>query len=126
MANHTIYIRLKAGTQDQLELSNDGSSWGEATSFYTQVGKNDSVIWQLADGSGIDELTGIEAKDGRFNLFPPNQPKGKSDGTWEGKVKNDAAGKDAYNVKYKIGSDEYNVDPFFGTDPPPPPPDSII
>ena len=122
MANHTIYIRLKAGTQDQLELSNDGSGWGEATSFYTQVAKNDTVIWQLAEGSGIEELTGIEAKDGRWNLFPPNQPN-DNNGKWQGKVKDVETGEDAYNILYSIGANKYVVDPELGIKPPPPPPD---
>ena len=119
MANHTIYIRLKAGTQDQLELSNDGSSWGEADTFVTKVQRNDYIVWQLADSSGISELSGIEAKDGRFNLFPPNQPKSNPNGTVEGKVKNNALGSDMYNILYKTNGKSYKVDPEVKLDPPP-------
>lgn len=86
--------------------------------FYTQVAKNDTVTWQLAENSGIDQLTGIEAKDGRFNLFPPNQPKANGDGSWQGKVKDTAAGKDAYNIAYTTQGSNYIVDPELGTDPP--------
>jgi hypothetical protein len=119
MAEHTILIRLKSGKPDQLELSNDnGKNWGEAHTFYTQVAKNDYVIWQLDKNSDIDKLTGIEAKDGRFNLFPPNQPKAKKDGTWQGKVKDIDEERDSYNIKYVVGSDEYIVDPILETKPP--------
>ncbi|AHM58876.1 hypothetical protein D770_03045 [Flammeovirgaceae bacterium 311] len=110
MANVVITISLKPGTTS-LYLTDSNGKQGEPEGFKTYAGRGDLIIWQLAPDSGIDALTGIQAKDGNFDIFRNSDPKCNSNVSWSGKIKDDAAGADKYNINYQIGTDAYSEDP---------------
>ena len=116
MKNVTIFIKLVPGTH-KLHLTDDEGHSGDAESFFSDVNRGDKVIWKLADRSGIDEITGITAKDGKFNIFAGGGPKKKKD-MWSGTVKGDASGVEAYNIDFKIDDKLFSVDPEIRVKPP--------
>lgn len=110
MKNVTIFVSLVPGTHD-LHLTDSEGHSGGAESFISDVNRGDIVTWKLADNSGIDDLTGIVAKDGVFNIFISGEPYKRPNGTWHGVVKSDASGVEAYNIDFKIGQNVFSVDP---------------
>lgn len=110
MAKVTITISLMPGTNN-LYLTDSNGNKGEPGVFATHACCGDMIFWQLAPDSGIDALTGISAKDGRFNIFCKSDPKKNLNGSWSGKVKDDAAGADLYDIEYKIGIHTFCEDP---------------
>lgn len=117
MATVSIFISLKPGTR-RLFLRDSSGNAGPAVGFSTSVNRGDEVVWQLADNPGIDTLNAIRAKDGVFNIFRPGDPKPDSNGTWSGKVKDEAAGADAYDIDYTIGLEQLTEDPEIKVNPP--------
>lgn len=109
MKNVTIFIKLVPGTHKLHLTDNEGHS-GDAEDFFSDVKRGDKVIWKLANCSGIDELTGIRAKDGVFNIFVGGGPR-KYRKSWRGIVKDDAVGEEDYNIDFKIGEYAFSVDP---------------
>lgn len=118
MATVTITISLKPGTT-QLHLEDSQGHSGDAPSFWTDVNRGDTVIWEIKPNSVIEELTGIRAKDGRFNLFNPDDPHKNGNGRWKGKVKDDAAGEDAYDIDYVVNGNLLSEDPTIRVPPTP-------
>jgi len=110
MKNVTIFISLVPGTHDLYLTDSEGHSGG-AEEFISDVNRGDIVTWKLADNSGIDDLTGIVAKDGVFNIFVSGEPYKRPNGTWHGIVKSDASGVEAYNIDFKISQNVFSVDP---------------
>lgn len=117
MADVRITISLVPGTT-RLHLTDSNGNSGVPTGFITQVSRGDLVIWELAPDSGIDALTGIRAKDGKFDIFNNSDPKNRPDGTWAGKIKDDAAGSDSYDIDYRVGGKSYTEDPDLDVKPP--------
>lgn len=110
MATVTITISLKPGTT-QLHLEDSEGHSGDAQSFFTDLNRGDTVVWEIKPNSGIGEVSDIRAKDGRFNIFDPNDPHKNGQGKWKGKVKNTAEGKDAYDIDYIINGKIFSEDP---------------
>lgn len=109
MADVSITIRLKPGTT-RLQLEDSQGHTGDAPGFFTDVSKGDTVYWQLADQSGIDEITGIRAKNGVFTIFNDGSPHKNGYG-WKGKVKNDAEGNNSYDIDYVVNGVSLSEDP---------------
>ena len=116
MKNVTIFIKLVPGTHKLHLTDNEGHS-GDAEEFFSDVSRGDKVIWKLASCSGIDEITGIRAKDGKFNIFAGGGPKRHKE-TWRGVIKGDASGVEAYNIDFKIDEKLFSVDPEIRVKPP--------
>lgn len=110
MKNVIIFISLVPGTHDLLLTDNEGHSGG-AEEFTSDVKRGDVMTWKLAENSGIDDLTGIVAKDGVFNIFISGEPYKRSNGNWHGIIKGDASGIEAYNIDFRIGENVFSVDP---------------
>ncbi|EMR00841.1 hypothetical protein [Cesiribacter andamanensis] len=110
MATVTITISLKGGST-RLHLRDSEGHSGPPEGFSTQVNRGDLVVWQLEANSGIDEISAIRAKSGSFTLFNNSDPKPRTDGSWAGKVKDDAAGANSYDIDYRIGSNSFSEDP---------------
>lgn len=110
MKNVKIFISLVPGTYD-LHLTDSEGHSGGAVDFISDVNRGDIITWRLAENSGIDDITGIVAKDGVFNIFISGEPYKRSNGTWHGIIKSDASGVEAYNIDFKIGQNVFSVDP---------------
>ena len=119
MATVTITISLKSGTTDLILTNPDGHA-GPPEGFISKVNRGDTVVWRLSPNSGIGAIIGIRAKDGRFNVFNNSDPKSRTDGTWSGKIKDDAAGTDSYDIDYVINGKNYTADPDIKVEPPTP------
>lgn len=119
MATVTITINLKPGSK-RLYLTDSNGNSGDPSGFLTQVNRGDMVIWQTAPNSGIDTLSGIRAKSGTFTIFNNSDPKSRPDGSWSGKIKDDAAGRDSYDIDYVIAGESFTEDPDIETKPPKP------
>ena len=117
MADVIIKISLQPGTTNLYLTDSHGTS-GPPDRFITLANRGDMVIWQLAPNSGIDALTGIRAKDGKFDIFNNSDPKSRPDGTWSGKIKDNAAGSDDYDIDYRINGVSYSEDPTIKVPPP--------
>jgi hypothetical protein len=115
MADVFITISLKPGTT-QLHLEDSQGHSGDAPGFYTDVNGGDTVYWQLADNSGIEDITGIRAKSGAFTIFNNGSP-GKNGHGWKGKVKDDASGNNSYDIDFSINGKEYSEDPDIKVEP---------
>lgn len=109
MADVSITIRLKLGTT-RLQLEDSQGHTGDAPGFFTDVSKGDTVYWKLADHSGIDEITGIRAKNGAFTIFNSGSPH-KNGAGWVGKVKDDASGENSYDIDYVVNGLSLSEDP---------------
>lgn len=105
------------GTSNLCLVDSNGNS-GPPEGFITTAKRGDSVIWELATNSGIDALTGIRAKSGRFSVFNNSDPKSRQDGSWAGKIKDDATGSDAYDIDYQIKGQQFSADPEIKVPPP--------
>lgn len=116
MADVYITIRLQAGST-QLYLEDSQGHSGGAPGFFTNVNRGDTIYWQLADNSGIDDITSIRSKSGAFTIFNPGSPSKNGHG-WKGKVKNDADGENAYDIDYVVNGREYTEDPDIKVMPP--------
>lgn len=110
MSKVSIYVSLKPGTT-QLHLEDSEGHSGDAPSFFTNVNRGDVVVWELAKDSGIDEITDIKAKDGYFNILKDGAPSKRASGDWMGLVRDDAAGEDAYDIGYRLGTSKFVEDP---------------
>lgn len=110
MTKVTIYISLNPKTKKLYLEDSEGHS-GDAPSFFTNVNRGDVVVWELAKNSGIEGLTDIRAKDGYFNILKDGAPKKNGNGEWIGHVKDDAAGKDSYDIDYLVGGKPFSEDP---------------
>jgi hypothetical protein len=119
MATVTITISLR-GNSTRLHLTDSEGHSGPPEGFITNVNRGDQVVWQLAPNTGIEALTGIRAKSGRFSIFNNSDPKRRSDGSWSGKIKDDAAGSDSYDIDYSIEGKSYSEDPTLSVKPPTP------
>ena len=110
MAKVTIYISLNPKTK-KLHLEDSEGHSGDAPSFFTDVNRGDVIVWELTKNSGIEDLTDIRAKDGYFNILKDGAPKKNGNGEWIGHVKDDAAGKDSYDIDYLVDGKPFSEDP---------------
>lgn len=117
MSTHTIVISRKPGST-KLILTDDQGQSSAPDSFVSLVNRGDTITWKLAPDAEINAITGIVAKNGEFNIFTKNDPKASQDGSWSGKVKEDAAGTDAYNINYLINGTAFSEDPEVKVNPP--------
>lgn len=109
MADVYITIGLKPGTT-RLHLEDSQGHSGDAPGFFTDLNRGDTVYWRLADNSGIDDITGIRAKNGKFTIFNEGSPSKNGHG-WKGKVKDDASGNNAYDIDYMVQGEQLTEDP---------------
>ena len=109
MATENIFIK-KQSSGTGLHLSDNQGHAGDNT-ITTNVRRGDTVHWKLTHDSGIDEITNIYAKEGSQNIFEGTGPVKQPNGDWTGKVRDDEAGSEEYNIGYKIGDTEYICDP---------------
>jgi hypothetical protein len=119
MADVRITISLIPGSTS-LYLTDSNGNKGKAAEFTTTATRGNLVIWQLAADSGISAIKGVRAKNGYFSLFRNKDPKAEPDGSWCGKIKDDADGVNSYDILYLIGDDSYTEDPDIKVDPPKP------
>lgn len=116
MAEVYITISLKPGTT-LLHLEDSQGHSGDAPGFFTDVNRGDTVYWKLADNSGIDDITNIRAKNGRFTIFNNGSPSKNGHG-WKGKVKEDATGTNSYDIDFVVNGKEFSEDPDLKVPPP--------
>lgn len=116
MAKVTIFISLNPKTKKLYLQDSEGHS-GDAPSFFTDVNRGDLIVWELAKNSGIEDITEIRAKDGNFNILKDGTPKKNGNGEWIGQVKDDAAGKDSYDISYEVGGMPFSEDPVVNVNP---------
>ncbi len=112
MSTETINISKQEGSNNLYLTDNEGHSGKD--NITTNVNPGDTVIWKLVPDGGIDQITGITAKQGSQDIFSvdpapvnPNDP--ASD--WTGTISPDATGSESYSIGYKIGNDPYVDDP---------------
>lgn len=119
MAKITIYIGLQKDTTRLYLRDSEGNS-GAPKGFVTHVAPGDAIVWQLEAGAGIDALLEIAPKRERFTLFENGEPQALENGSWSGKIRQDAEGTDSYNITYMIKDQHYTEDPDVSTKPPGP------
>ncbi len=112
MSPETINISKQEGNNRLYLTDNEGHSGKD--NITTNVKPGDTVTWTLVPNGGIDQITGITAKQGSQDIFSvdpapvnPNDP--ASD--WTGTVSQNATGKELYNIAYKIGNEPFVDDP---------------
>ncbi|UII32390.1 hypothetical protein LVD17_00865 [Fulvivirga ulvae] len=108
MATETIFISKQTSGTGLYLSDNEGHS-GDNT-ITTTVSPGDTVVWQLVNDGGIDEIVNIYPKVGSQDIFS-SDPAKQGDGSWKGTVSSSASGNESYNIAYKINGVEYVDDP---------------
>ena len=103
-----ISISISATEDGHLILTDSEGHTGE-DNITTYASDSDSIIWILAENSGISALTGIDAKEGSENLFSDG-PNKVSDSEWRGVIAPTATGTESYYIKYILNDGEQRRD----------------
>ncbi len=119
MATEVIKISKQAESTGLYLTDNEGHAGNN--SITTKVKAGDTVTWQLKPNGGIDQITGIteKSKSGNVNVFStppvpinPQDPKSP----WQGVIKQDAKGTEAYSIEYMIKGVSFTDDPDIEVD----------
>ncbi|WKK81497.2 hypothetical protein [Marivirga arenosa] len=112
MSTEIINISKQEGNNHLYLTDNEGHSGKD--NITTNVKPGDTVTWKLVPNGGIDQITGITAKQNSQDIFSadpapvnPNDP--ASD--WKGTVSKNAKGNESYSIAYKIGNESFVDDP---------------
>lgn len=117
----TIKIFMKASETGKLILFDTEGHIGKEN-ITTNAQDGDTIIWTLADDSGIKEITCIAAKQGSKNLFSEG-PVEVSNAEWQGTISSLAkkGEQESYCIKYELNDGTRMMDdPIVVVDPPTP------